>query len=498
MKANVTKFEKLAWVDRLANSTGFFFLVVATIGFLAQGFFAFALEGLEEALKMPVYYYATVLAFLCLAASIGIKGCLADRSPFPMIAAAIPALLIGAYNFAFVVERLTQLQADESLKRPIRLCFGMMLFFCVYHYCRSERRMRIYISVLYCMIIASSITVILELVLNWLTPWSRYSNFNNVTSFHPAGLEADYVNLTYAIETPIVMSVISALSLFLGDKKKPYAAPVSLLCIVTAGLGTLGIVGSSSRSGLLGLVGSIALASFFFRKQLPSFFKMGLIGMMVLIPLVAVILPFMEKEGGAIQEDARLGATYVAYGPVILLHPFGIPNLVFDPLEPAATQISTNILWLAATEAEDRLGITIDSNTRESAFKDYPHNVLMTVAMDFGWIGVLCISLIYFYTLRPLVRMVAMPDPVVRITAFMMFAGVLAFMLNSSFHNGNVLQSEPRNWIYLGLALRIARNLGGSSAKPEEPGVAQPLEMARKAAPAKLDVTISPRPVQRY
>lgn len=465
------KFQNPRASGRGASQVGFFFLVAATVGFLAPAFFSFVLGGFEEATKMPLHYYETVFAFLCLcvAASQNAKEYLNDRYPIRLLIFAVPVILLALYNYAFSLEQLIPAQADESIKRPLRLCFGLMLFFCTYHLCRQEGRIRTYITALDFMILASSVIVLFEFTFKWMTPWSRYAVYDITANFHPSGLEGDYVNLTYSIQTPLTMAVASSLAMVFGNRERPYGLPNMYLTLATAGLGSLAIICSSSRSGLLGLVGSILIGSFLFRKFLPCFFKPSLIGIIVCAPLLAIILPYMEKEGGSMEEDARLGATYAAYGPIIMTRPFGVPNLVFDPVEPVATQISTSILWEAATKAQDLLGITIDSNTRENAFKDYPHNVLMTIAIDLGWIGLFSFCLIYFYALRPVIRMIKSADGVARITGFVMFSGVLSVLINSAFHNSNILQTEPRNWIYLGLALRFAKNLGGLPMASPEP-----------------------------
>jgi hypothetical protein len=248
------------------------------------------------------------------------------------------------------------------------------------------------------------------------------------------GLESTPVPFAFAA------APITAIAIFYAASSgRPYASPGRILSTITAALGTAVMVASASRSGVAGLILSVAVGLWISGRVL--FRRLLLIG----IPLGLVVwfagptlLEWLSKEQDTTQ-DIRLRGTWMTYLPVVITHPAGVPDSTY---------------WSDAVDhAHAFLGLSVDSGLVDESLQIAPHNAFLTMGVCYGWIGLLALIAVYVYAWRQAKGALAkeQTSSEVRLFASGLLCGMAAVLVHMWFHNASIFMGEMRNWLIIGL-----------------------------------------------
>jgi hypothetical protein len=150
------------------------------------------------------------------------------------------------------------------------------------------------------------------------------------------------------------------------------------------------------------------------------------------------LLEWLAKEQDTIK-DIRLLGTWVAYLPVVITHPLGVPDSTY---------------WSDAVDrAHGILGLNVDSMLVDESLLIAPHNAFLTMGVCYGWIGMAALTFIYVYAWRQAKKVQAntIAPPNTRLFAAGLMCGVAAVLVHMWFHNASIFMGEMRSWLILGL-----------------------------------------------
>jgi len=208
----------------------------------------------------------------------------------------------------------------------------------------------------------------------------------------------------------------------------------------------IGLLATQSRSGILSVAGGLLLLMVGTRRLSLPFLPTSVV---VFTALVCVVFAQFVKEGTG--QDARLGATWVAYGPVLWHFPLGKPA-EFENLDLLDTA--------SLGTADDGYSQAID----QVMFKGKaiaPHNFLLTTGVEFGPGAAVALLLLYWSVMwQGVKRFRTLQRVKYRVPALWLLALLAAntcIIIHSCFHNANLATGEMRSWLWLGLLLLVSQ-----------------------------------------
>lgn len=411
----------------------FLLFTLAFVGFMAQGAVGFLTDPYMERIPLPLHLllvYAAALVVLAdaRARKVMLRG---GYGRIPVAGAMVVMLALVLREGIFAMSEL------ES-KRLFQIVSGCVIYLFAFVLVRYPKYTRRLLSTLFVMTCASAVLSVVEVVVNVRMPWSFYANTGGAS--FGGGLETFPVSFAYSVLAPCVMAGICVLCRPRGNWM-----PGRLLSMVTLALGTLGLIVSASRSGLMGLaVGCFAGLLLHQRHRLRTLLIVGVPASLALVVLGPLLAERVLK--GPVLDDVRLYGTWVTYLPLVIMHPTGVGT--------------DESLYDEVFAAQAELGLQVDQRVVSDALSIAPHNAFLTAGVELGWAAIFVLALIYFNCWRNgrrALRLAADPGPRVLVVALL--ACIPAILVHMSFHNASLLQGEMRNWLYLGMLSGFAVHL---------------------------------------
>lgn len=339
-----------------------------------------------------------------------------------------PAVLGLLGWFGLMISDGFSVKDTEALKKSAQLLTGIVAYCLAFRSFSSPVLRHRLLSVVFLTCGSSGLVALLEGYTRFITPWSVYVGSPQRAG---VGLEGHPVPFVYSLLIPIVLAATVCLARVDGlPRTTRWTAGFGGL------LGFVGIAAAASRSGTAGIVLGSAIGVFL----LGALRRGGRIACIVLAVVVAspLLVPRIKQlDKGDISQDARVGATWIAYMPLVASNPLGL-----SPDSPKVREF---------LGARKMLGIQLDAASALEGLAVNPHNAFMTTSVNFGWIPGIVLLLLYLYPAALLLRSYRRAaSPESRLWASAALGAIAGFAIHSSFHNSSILIGEMRNWIWIG------------------------------------------------
>lgn len=364
-----------------------------------------------------------------------------DRLPLLLAFAALIVLALSAFASPTGGDGMR-----ENTKRVFKLASGMIIYMYLYHNLNTNLSIKFLLNSYFFVIILSSMVALCELLTGTLVPWKE------ISSPFPSGLESWYVPFAYSVVTPLSAAIL--ISVCARDFSS-FASP--RLAYATGAIGTIGVVITSSRSALLAIILAIPVTSVvLFKINKRLCIKYMALCLILMVAGISVY-PFMVKDETV--HETRFYDNYIFYLPIIASHPLGLGDVEIYDEEHA--DVARDKLWTASARAESLFGFEMGEALKVRVLDHAPHNIFMTVGLEYGLIGIVALAGIYIFVFKQGIRAINSPNSPLplrsRELVSVFLASVSALLIHSMFHNNNILQNEPRNWVFLAMICRISR-----------------------------------------
>ncbi len=398
---------------------------------MAQALVDWYAAPIEAATRAPVQVTLTWLAAVAIMMHpAAMQWLLTGRGRGPLFLALLALVTVVIYGDVTGINF-----GPRKYVRTFRLGTGVALYFVCFLLARREDNLRIILRVVFVMTTLTAGMSVIEIFTGIALPWSVYAE--GKTS--GGGFAGSPVPLSFAVGWSVALAAVLSLA-----RGRPYGDPGRLLSIVTTVVGFAGVISAASRSGVLGVAAGTGVGFFFlgrYRHSIP--FAVAASGGVLIVALTG-LRRFLSK--GGLESDARMSDTWAAYLPIAIAHPFGIG------INPT---LSKNLQALG--EAEVLLSIKIDAEVATKALAIAPHNAWLTVARDYGWIGMIALFGIYLLVFLRGLGTLRHPrlDPSERIIIAGLMGGLISFLVHSAFHNSSIFIGEMRGFVPLALATSV-------------------------------------------
>lgn len=312
-----------------------------------------------------------------------------------------------------------------------QLGVGMIIYVTAVHLARRERMLKKLLQILFVMVCLNAFSGMAEILFHFHLPWSCFKG----TRIHEAvGLEWFPVSLGYALAAPVAVAGYRVLC-----RKASYADPGFWLSLFTFALGIAVLLLSRSRSALLGILAGLSVVFLFAEKKRRS--APLLLAFLAFVLAVSIAYLSLNPRKIDLGHDPRLGKNWRIHIQKILANPFADPEIKTHPT-PASRTTSPGAL--PASSATPPAPIS-------------PHNTLLSVGRLYGLFPMLLLLALYLHVLWKWYRILKANglSPRVHTAAAGMYAGIIAFLVQSNFHNAGLFLGEMRNWIYFGIFCSI-------------------------------------------
>lgn len=402
-------------------------LLIASVPFfLAQAAVATVFGFFEQTVGVPPQIVMVWLAFLCILFTPTLWLWLArGQARLPIVFGILTMLSVAigqAEDFGF-----------EEFRRLMQVATGLAVYIVTVICVRQSARFKTVLMVLIATASASALLALAEIILGFRVSWSGYSGLAEGV---PVGFEYSPVPFAYA---QVIPSAIAATAI-LSKVRSKALSPIWLMWFMAAvGFGAL--VASASRSGTMGVILGTFVGVVLMGRNRDStrviFGALAAVSALAILALTSDVFGYFWK--GGVSSDARLGATLLAYFPIIAVNPLGLP-LDAD-------------FFSELLRAESILKIRLSDNVAVSGLAQAPHHFVLTAALYYGWIAAIALVVIYgqafLLSLRALRTLPFQSEE--RPLVIALFAGTAGLIVHSFFHNSSLVQGEMRGWIALGL-----------------------------------------------
>lgn len=334
-----------------------------------------------------------------------------------------------------------------EMLRFIQFSTGLLIAFCTCALFKHEQVQKVIFFALALASAVSGAVAILQLAGYASWTWERtvYMTLHGGWKIGaPTGLETSSVAFPFSM---LGIGIVLLFSWIVQRRTGVVLVRISLIPALVMLLAIFtGLFVTQSRSGILSVAGGILLLMVGTRRLSLKFLPTTAI---VLAAIMCVAYAQFVKDGT--DQDARLGATWAAYGPVLWHFPFGKPQGLenLDVLD--AVSLGT---------ADEEYGLAIEQLMfRGKAIA--PHNFFLTTGVEFGPGAAVALLLLYGSALwEGLKRFGVLRRAKDTIPALWLLAFLTAntcLIIHSCFHNANLATGEMRNWLWLGLLLFVSR-----------------------------------------
>jgi hypothetical protein len=400
----------------------------AMIGFMSQGVIVYLQRLIGVDLLIPPHvvliYLAGILVFLDRKL---LRVIFFSRKEKWLIILVIITASIAAWNEITTHERIV------DIKSPFQILTGILIFYISFLIVQYERQLRSFIRIVFITAAISGSIAFCELVSGISVPWAMVDRIHIQSGFGGQGLEWYPISFGYSILAGVALAIAYSKS-----PKTTYGYPGRVYCTITILCGSLGLIGSGSRSAILGLVVSILLIHSL--KRLSILRVCTLIFFILPFCSAIVLVAFGIIGKKEVTTDARILSTHIVYLPVVAANPFGVYS---NYLEDSFIVI----------ESHETTGIEIPNHIFELGASISPHNGVLTAGMRYGWIGIITLLSLYtcslYYGIH-YARVRCLPFHIRHFT-IAVTAAILAIFVHMQFHNMSLLSGDMRNWMPIGL-----------------------------------------------
>jgi hypothetical protein len=339
-----------------------------------------------------------------------------------------------------------QLSADPAATlRLYQFVTGVILAIIVFVLSADVKARIFLVQVVLVSVLLSTAVVFLQAI--GMADWSwKGTLYASTLQKMPSGLESFPVSYSYSVIGVASFVIAAGLSAKRYRILRGLRGSSTILFMLWAFV-FLGVSMAQSRSGALGMLAGILIATVLFRSaKIPVIGKtlvygITLVFLVLIIGYQTTILDQISNKVEGSNIEGRLTGTWSSFVPAILQHPFGVPE----------EQV------LAAKERA--LNGFSPRNELEKAYwmnqGNHPHNWFLTAAINYGITAAICLALFIVSLYAKGIRYLH-SQRVGRLNADGVYivgclAALTALLVHSWFHNASLVLGEMRGWIWVGL-----------------------------------------------